>query len=815
MMRRSLLALVAFGSLAPLAWAVISAASPLKNILVDNPYIFIAKVESLDASKPAMIVTVQEDLKGKFDFRRLPVLLTGDEDAEKLKHVPELLKRVAPGESMVWFVQHRGKRITAFAFTNGTWMQILGQAVDKEKAVCTFTHLEPNLRQTFKGTTAELIQIVKDGLSGKKAPPDLDEKAPPGFGPELPKKQSRRDPLERGLNHGGALFAVIPTIGILGPVAILAILFPTVFGGVLILFRQWTAFITAFSLNSTLYLLYWWKGGVWLRGTWWNTSPGIWFVMSLITLLCLLWAWRRQLLNLMQGADALETPSRTEFLVLSVLTLTCVGFVIGTKLLTEVAANDVVWNYTLVLTVSIVAGLAYKSFRSIFEVMLPMPTEGVMLGVGSLAHLVIFALLTSASTASVGGTLETGPGLSTDPARPQLVGSGPKWTFATKETGLFVSSPFLADDRIYAASAHPSFKGGSLFCLDLQTGNKLWDFIDDGDLKQVFSSPTLAGDKIYMGEGFHEDPACKLYCIDAKTGTKLWDYKTKSQTEATPAVVGGKVYQGCGNDGFFCFAGDAKDTGIVLWQFPPKGTKGRLLRFGAGALVHDGKVYVGTGVDRLHKDDPGETALFCLDAESGKEIWRVSTPQPVWAAPVIAGGKLFAAVGNGDVFTNDPNPAGAVYCLDPQTGKELWKKVLPNGVLQKPSVDDKNVYIGCRDNFCYALDRETGDIRWQADLGSPVVASPALARSLNDGKTTSVFAVSTKGKIACLNPATGVPDWAFTVAGPQAMKFIAAPSLIVRPIAVGEHRYLILGTGDERSGAKATVLCFEDVLLRQ
>lgn len=811
MKRRLLLAHITWLALAPLAFAVISAASPLKNILVDNPYIFVAKVEAVDASKPSMVLTIEQDLKGKFDFRRLPVLLSGDEDAEKFKHIPELLKRVAPGVPTVWFVQARGKRITAFVFTEGTWMQILGQNVDKEKAVCTFAHLEPNLRQTFKGTTAELIEVVKDGLSGKKAPPELDDKTPPGFGPELPKKTSRRDPLEGGLNQGAGLFAVIPTLGIAGPLAILAILFPTVFGGVLILFRQWTAFIMAFSTNSTLYLLYWWKGGVWLRGTWWNTEAGIWFVMSLVTLLCLLWAWRRQLFNLVQGIDALETPVRTEYMVLGVLALTCLAFIGGTLYFEPPNWHDVIWNYTLVLTAAIVAGLAYKIFRSVFEVMLPMPTEGVMLGVSALAQLGIFAFLTSSSTAEVGGSLDAAH-LSTDKSTPQFVGK--KWGFQTKETGLFVSSPLVADGKIFAASAHPSFKGGTLFCVDFENGKEIWNFIDDGDLKQVFSSPTLANDTIYMGEGFHEDPACKLYAIDAKTGDKRWEFKTKSQTEATPAVADGKVYQGCGNDGFFCFAGDAKGTGVVEWQFPPKGGKGRLLRFGAGALVHDGKVFAGTGVDRLQKDDPGETAFFCLDAKTGKELWKIPMPQPVWAAPVMHGGKLFAAAGNGDVFSDAPAPAGTVLCLDPQSGKEVWKTDLPNGVLQKPAVDERNVYVSCRDGHCYALDSATGSIRWKAPLGAPVVASPAIARSLKSEATTSVFAVSVKGKIVCLDPATGTPFWSYNVTGPQAMTFCAAPSVVVRPCEAGEQRFVILGAGDVLSGAKATLLSFEDRIAR-
>src|SRR5207248_7832769 len=104
-----------------------------------------------------------------------------------------------------------------------------------------------------------------------------------------------------------------------------------------------------------------------------------------------------------------------------------------------------------------------------------------------------------------------------------------------------------------------------LYCVDLGTRNVLWTFDNDGDMKEVFSSPCLSGGRIYIGEGFHEDKGCRLYCIDANTGKKLWDFPTSSHTEGTPVVVGGRVYFSAGDDGVYC--ADA-DKGTKAWQFP-------------------------------------------------------------------------------------------------------------------------------------------------------------------------------------------------------------------------------------------------------
>src|SRR5439155_1066803 len=88
----------------------------------------------------------------------------------------------------------RGKRLTVFGYTNGTWFQMVGQQPDgADPLVLAFTHCEPYLRRTFKGTTAQMRQVVLDGLSGKQKPPEPVADEPPGLGPEVQSdKETRR-----------------------------------------------------------------------------------------------------------------------------------------------------------------------------------------------------------------------------------------------------------------------------------------------------------------------------------------------------------------------------------------------------------------------------------------------------------------------------------------------------------------------------------------------------------------------------------------------------------------------------------------------
>ncbi|HWG46521.1 MAG TPA: hypothetical protein VN688_27410, partial [Gemmataceae bacterium] len=98
------------------AQALITRLTPLRDVLHEANFICTAKVESVDADKPAMVVVVDEDLKGKTPVRKLPVLFKGDAEAKKNKHIPLILKRVAPKLPLVLFVLKREKKYTAFAY---------------------------------------------------------------------------------------------------------------------------------------------------------------------------------------------------------------------------------------------------------------------------------------------------------------------------------------------------------------------------------------------------------------------------------------------------------------------------------------------------------------------------------------------------------------------------------------------------------------------------------------------------------------------------------------------------------------------------
>lgn len=807
-MRRISIAAAILGALfVSTAHAVITAKTPLKVIEGDALYIFVGKVDKYYPERPAMMVEVIEDIKGKAPFRQLPInCKVADEKTFKENQIAPLLKRFGPDAEIIFFVNKlRGKTHITFAFTNGTWFQVFGTRTgEKDNVVFSLRSAEPFFRKSFKGTNDELRKLLKDHAAGKVKLPELDDKVEAGFGPEYKEKvESKKEKVDARGNHflpftfyffpesRGSLFAVIPTIGLGAPLAILALLFPTVFGGVFVLFRQWLAFITLISLNSTVLILHYFLAPSLLRGRWWAGAPALWLIMTVLTFACAFWAWRRQLKLLSDGDP--EAPQKTELAVLAFMAGTCLVTTTVLWYFTKQISwtADVGFPLTLVMTLGILAGALYKGWHAVKRAApfgsMPLATEGVILCTMLLGHVVCVPQIWGSDLITEGAVEGRQQGGKTE-AKPV----DKKWVFSADVKGMFASSPLIDGDSIYAAYSEVN-QYATMVKLDRHTGIKKWEFIGkNDDLRQLISTPCIADGKLYFGEGFHDDKNCRVFCVDAESGKEVWSIKTGGQTESSPTVAKGKLYIGAGNDGVYCL--DAK-TGKEIWKFPGKDYKGRLLRFGGGIVVIGNRLYCGTGVDRNEKKDKGESTTFCLEADTGKLVWKTPAPYPIWSTPLIVDQLIYVSSGNGDVYDDVPPPdvpGGTVQCLDEKTGKEKWSIKLPNGVIEAPAIDGHRLYFGCRDGQVYCVNRADGKERWRRFLDTPVIGTPVLD-SVGD-RSFGVFVTATGGKVCCLNPQNGDIVWMYNLTQQNAY-ISTAPRLVVTRTPNGFQRRLYFGCG--------------------
>ena len=88
---------------------------------------------------------------------------------------------------------------------------------------------------------------------------------------------------------------------------------------------------------------------------------------------------------------------------------------------------------------------------------------------------------------------------------------------------------------------------------------------------------------------------------------------------------------------------------------------------------------------------------------------------PVFSSPAVAGSTLF--IGSDDGF---------LYALDADSGELRWRFEAGREIFSSPSVADGTVFVGAHTGFVYTLDADTGALTWQTQIGGPVFSSPAL-----------------------------------------------------------------------------------------
>lgn len=339
------------------------------------------------------------------------------------------------------------------------------------------------------------------------------------------------------------------------------------------------------------------------------------------------------------------------------------------------------------------------------------------------------------------------------------------WTYEAVARGAFVASPRVAGPHLFLTAIRDRglSPAGAVLCLDRAVHQLLWEFDDGGAMLHSFSTPAAAGGRLFVGEGMHANFDCHLYALDAATGRKLWAAPCASHVESNPQVADGKVYVGAGDEGVLCL--DAASGRRLWWSEGPA-------HVDASPVLAGGRVYAASGVSRRV---PAVAGLFALDAATGHTAWRTPTGLPAWATPALDGGALFAGLGNGRL-TEKPRPperpAGAVVCLDADTGAVRWRFDGCDAVFGAPAVDGQRVYAGSRDGGCYALDRATGAVIWRHELGSPVAAGPVWAAG-------RVVAVGSAGRVCGLDPETGAVAWALELPRPGGLRprVLAAPAV--------------------------------------
>lgn len=179
---------------------------------------------------------------------------------------------------------------------------------------------------------------------------------------------------------------------------------------------------------------------------------------------------------------------------------------------------------------------------------------------------------------------------------------------------------------------------------------------------------------------------------------------------------------------------------------------------------------IGTGDtkrQRISADPVSDgTWLYTLDARStitatttgGETVWSRSLVPATENDNEASGGGL--AVVDGALYAT--TGFGELHVLDPASGAERWVQQL-DAPLTTPKVVDGLVYLVSRDNRAWALEADTGRIRWnvpagQAQAATATAPSPAISGRL------AIFPFAT-GEIVATLRASGIQVWGSSVSG--------------------------------------------------
>jgi len=127
----------------------------------------------------------------------------------------------------------------------------------------------------------------------------------------------------------------------------------------------------------------------------------------------------------------------------------------------------------------------------------------------------------------------------------------------------------------------------------------------------------------------------------------------------------------------------------------------------------DGKVYYGSSAD---------DKIYCLDANTGQEIWSFFTGGPIRLAPTFSNGLLYTGSDDGVVYCNNANTGELVWKINTAEGKRFIpgnERMISITPLRTGVIVDKGIAYFCSGIFpnesveLYAVDAASGKIIWK------------------------------------------------------------------------------------------------------
>lgn len=168
----------------------------------------------------------------------------------------------------------------------------------------------------------------------------------------------------------------------------------------------------------------------------------------------------------------------------------------------------------------------------------------------------------------------------------------------------------------------------------------------------------------------------------------------------------------------------------------------------------------------------GDGTVALLDAQTGRDIWRLALNTPI-AAGVGSDGKVLAVV----------TRANEVVAM--QGGRELWRSRLGAQAFTAPFVAGERVFVLAADRSVNAFDGQTGRKLWTQQRPTEPLVLRQSGVMLAVGDT---LVLGLAGRLAGLNPANGSILWETAIASPRGINDVERlVDLVGRVSRVGDN----------------------------
>ncbi len=183
-----------------------------------------------------------------------------------------------------------------------------------------------------------------------------------------------------------------------------------------------------------------------------------------------------------------------------------------------------------------------------------------------------------------------------------------------------------------------------------------------------------------------------------------------------------------------------------------------------------------TAVNGIIYAESDDYHLYALNAKSGALLWQVGPlNNSLMGNPIVSGNIVYVTTGDtGFSFSQvlkfeqsggtSPLVRGllysSIYAFNATTGRMLWRQDFKGNAMPTPIIYDNTVYEPTGGGNLWALNAQTGALKWKTPLGGfDSMSSPNIYVNPVTKQASIIFGTSDVNHVVAVNASTGAITW--------------------------------------------------------